>query len=84
MTTEIDLMIIRNAIGRLSFLETNRGGSQTKTVLSAAALNRLEEKLKAAKEFANMVLFCDSYGCENGPAKCLHADALRQLEKLDL
>lgn len=39
--------------------------------------------LDLCENFGNRVLFCDTYGCESGPAKCLHADARRFLDEIE-
>lgn len=55
--------------------------SQNRTV-TVEFLNELYDKAdelvrlrRLARDFGEHVLFCDSYGCENGPGSCLHASA---------
>jgi hypothetical protein len=49
-------------------------------VLEPDTLLALLDAVETAREFAQRVLDCDTYGCEHGPGKCLHGKASAQLE----
>lgn len=83
-------IVERRADERIKALNGELGDALSKQSLMGGLLTdykaevaRYRTTLEAAKKFAETVLACDSYGCEKGPATCLHADASRSLGRIN-